>query len=491
MSGHIPPAADPLASILPRNLPAPPGGSVPPSPVAAALGPSALAGPKPVVPSLPNPYERTASPSTPAVSYRPPHPVHAALERSDTLSSVKSLDRSAFSSRPLPRPPVVVNTSRSLDRGVPTPRGQARESSSSSVFRRKQPSVVREESEELHSDRETPAVPSINLPGDSEPISPSKSPAKFSPLPSINIPDSDSAPTTDDESSGPVKAPGIVLSGIPTIAVSSSDTADDDDGVGPLIIAVPALTLSTENDPDATPRRNPVCRSAAPERIEATSAILCAGCGEPIIGRILSAMGHRWHPQCFKCDKCGHLLEHVSSYEHEGRAYCHLDYHEQFAHQCHHCKTPIVDDRFITLNDAVLGQRYYHELHFFCSECGDPFLDPSRSSAPGTEASRPDLHRTATGGDDDDAEGEGEGETNAFVIHKGHPYCERCHLRLHKPKCKACARPIPDVALSAMGAKWHAECFVCQNCAQPFANNLFFPNDGKAVCTECYERIAG
>jgi paxillin len=108
---------------------------------------------------------------------------------------------------------------------------------------------------------------------------------------------------------------------------------------------------------------------------------------------------------------------------------------QKFAHRCHHCKTPIVDSRFVTLDDNILGQRYYHDLHFFCSECGDPFLDPSHSP---------------------DAE-----ETNAFVIHKGHPYCERCHLRLHKPKCKACAQPIPDVAINAMGAKWHKECFVC------------------------------
>lgn len=99
-----------------------------------------------------------------------------------------------------------------------------------------------------------------------------------------------------------------------------------------------------------------------------------------------------------------------------------------------------------------MGQRYYHELHFFCSECGDPFLDPSKSSAPGTEKGK------QGGGSDGQEE---DGETNEFVIHKGHPYCERCHLRLHKPKCKACTLPIPDVAISAMGAKWHKECFVC------------------------------
>ncbi len=168
--------------------------------------------------------------------------------------------------------------------------------------------------------------------------------------------------------------------------------------------------------------------------------------------------------------------------------------HQRYAHRCHHCRTPIVDARFITL-DNELGLRYYHELHFFCSECGDPFLDPSKSSAAGTE------HNAAE-----------ESETSDFVIHKGHPYCERCHVRLHKPRCKACRLPIPDVAVSAMGAKWHTGCFVCsvssdretehreetkrddgacshrsQTCTHPFANNLFFPREGKAYCTECFE----
>jgi hypothetical protein len=58
-------------------------------------------------------------------------------------------------------------------------------------------------------------------------------------------------------------------------------------------------------------------------------ALICGGCHGPIThGRILSAMGARWHPPCFKCTVCNTLLEHVSSYEHGGNAYCHLDYHE-------------------------------------------------------------------------------------------------------------------------------------------------------------------
>jgi hypothetical protein len=37
-----------------------------------------------------------------------------------------------------------------------------------------------------------------------------------------------------------------------------------------------------------------------------------------------------------------------------------------------------MEEHFITLDDDVLGKRTYHEQHFFCAECGDPFLAPKQ-----------------------------------------------------------------------------------------------------------------
>jgi len=53
---------------------------------------------------------------------------------------------------------------------------------------------------------------------------------------------------------------------------------------------------------------------------------------------------------------------------------------QNFAPKCYSCKTPIVEERFISLDDPALGKRTYHEQHFFCAECGDPFLTPTSSS---------------------------------------------------------------------------------------------------------------
>lgn len=199
--------------------------------------------------------------------------------------------------------------------------------------------------------------------------------------------------------------------------------------------------------------------------------LICGGCNGPIIGRIVSAMGSRWHPQCFRCTVCEELLEHVSSYEHDGRPYCHLDYHENFAPKCYSCKTAIIEEQFISLDDPALGKRTYHTQHFFCAECGDPFLSPSISA---------------------DNKGElalsGDGDFEGFTVFRGHPYCEPCHVRLRLPKCKRCKRSIRDndQAVEALGGKWCWSCFVCDSCSKPFEDPSFFQRDDRPYCERCF-----
>jgi hypothetical protein len=131
---------------------------------------------------------------------------------------------------------------------------------------------------------------------------------------------------------------------------------------------------------------------------------------------------------------------------------------QRFAPQCYHCKTAIVDERFITLDDPELGKRTYHEQHFFCSECGDPFLAPSidRQVAQG-----PAGRGVTFKGD-----GEFENDDVGFTVYKGYPYCEACHVRLRSPKCKKCKDIIRDgqQAVEALGGKYHWQCFCCTVC---------------------------
>lgn len=97
----------------------------------------------------------------------------------------------------------------------------------------------------------------------------------------------------------------------------------------------------------------------------------------------------------------------------------------------------------------------YHEQHFFCAECGDPFLAPSGPLPPSVVRTG-ELSITGDGEFMDDDVG--------FTVYKGHAYCEACHVRLRMPKCKGCNKSIRDGvrAVEALGAKWCWGCFVCE-----------------------------
>ncbi|KAJ7931401.1 hypothetical protein B0H13DRAFT_2651321 [Mycena leptocephala] len=285
----------------------------------------------------------------------------------------------------------------------------------------------------------TPQIPSISFPDETR-VS----------VPQINLPGDD-----DDDGRGP------------KINIQEVDSKPV-----PQIFEVPGISFSGPSGPSGPPAQRSL--PARPPTSTQRRGLACGGCGGSIVGRIVNAMGLRWHPECFRCTVCDELLEHVSSYERDGKPYCHLDYHENFAPRCYSCKTAIVEERFISLDDPQLGKRTYHEQHFFCAECGDPFLPPS------IPASKGEIAFSGDGAFVSDDVG--------FTVYRGHPYCEACHVRLRLPKCKRCKRSIRDgdEAVEALGGKWCWGCFCCAGCEKPFEDPSFFEREGKPWCEPCF-----
>lgn len=192
-------------------------------------------------------------------------------------------------------------------------------------------------------------------------------------VPRVSLPDGHH---DDDNDSDVDDAPNIVVSrpgNGPSVSVSAPGAPAISISEAPNITVfehgAPAISVSATNSPPTafSPPRTPVSDSAQPQRPGGgfgsrhtqiqessplrptpsrgppskrglpsppssspmrTNGLSCGGCNGSIIGRIVSAMAQRWHPNCFRCTICNELLEHVSSYEHDGRPYCHLDYHE-------------------------------------------------------------------------------------------------------------------------------------------------------------------
>lgn len=71
------------------------------------------------------------------------------------------------------------------------------------------------------------------------------------------------------------------------------------------------------------------------------------------------ALGHPWHPDCFRCTVCVKPLTPETFKEYQGKPYCEKDYHNLFSPKCAGCTKPITDVSSAHLN---LFKFYYFPI---------------------------------------------------------------------------------------------------------------------------------
>lgn len=176
---------------------------------------------------------------------------------------------------------------------------------------------------------------------------------------------------------------------------------------------------------------------------------VCAACNKPIVGQVITALGHTWHPEHFTCTHCNQELGTQNFFEREGRPYCEQDYHLLFSPRCGYCQGPILDKCISALDQT------FHPEHFFCSDCGRQFGD----------------------------EGFHEKDDAAF--------CKTCYFEQFAPKCGGCNTPITENYISSLNLQWHPNCFVCKECQHPFQDGNFFEHEGFPYCEQHYHALRG
>jgi hypothetical protein len=315
-------------------------------------------------------------------------------------------------------------------------------------------------------------------------VAESNAPSSRPNVPSISVAGPDDAGTNN-----------VPIINVPTIAVDEAPSSGS--GNVPIIVtpgdepaAKSARPLPTPGARGGNFRRAQKPKghwSPAPGAAGRTTA-LCHECGFPIEGRFVALAGNseRFHPQCFSCYTCGTSLEAmeispepepkrnervgrirrreageileeipgmtaVEDGDDRLRFFCHLDWHEQFAPRCKHCKTPILGEHIVALGE------HWHYGHFFCAECGDPF------------------------------------EHGMTHIEKdGYAWCINCQTKRTErraPKCKMCKTAVIGQYIKALGGEWHEHCFRCAECKGGFDDGQIFPSEtaGRMVilCTGC------
>lgn len=68
----------------------------------------------------------------------------------------------------------------------------------------------------------------------------------------------------------------------------------------------------------------------------------CAGCGNAITDNYISALDGQWHPDCFVCYECRCPFVGGSFFDLEGKPYCETHYHLKRGSLCAGCHKPIV-----------------------------------------------------------------------------------------------------------------------------------------------------
>jgi len=109
------------------------------------------------------------------------------------------------------------------------------------------------------------------------------------PVPQINLPgDDDDDPGTDQPSDKPVhsRRPSITISPTPSVHAR---------------VQMDRLPPDPPRFMSSAPGSAGVISGSAAALYGVGTSLRCAGCHEPIVGRIVSAMNQRWHPACFKC----------------------------------------------------------------------------------------------------------------------------------------------------------------------------------------------
>lgn len=203
----------------------------------------------------------------------------------------------------------------------------------------------------------------------------------------------------------PPTAPTIQVSDAPTIQVSEAPSIQVSEAPSIPVINLPdnkeptisEIEASSRPLPEPTrdssrrptsPRKQPAApqnRWYTPYTRAGVPTAKCESCTLPIAGKIVTAAGSRFHPECFVCSHCQTPLECIGFYQEpetkrnerlaqtpvedeEARAvrfYCHLDFHELFSPRCKSCKTPIEGEVVVACGSE------WHVGHFFCAECGD------------------------------------------------------------------------------------------------------------------------
>ena len=191
-----------------------------------------------------------------------------------------------------------------------------------------------------------------------------------------------------------------------------------------------------------------VCARCHDERF----AEKCGKCRLPLRGTILTALGSKFHAECFRCSLCDASLASGTFVQmpNEKKAACASCHERELAAKCGGCGRGVVGDHVV-----ALGGTPFHKACFCCVRC--------RASLVGRK----------------------------HVPHEGKAWCAECHVAAFAERCGCgCGRGVSGDVVVALGKRFLAGHFACAECRGPFPNGDFMKVDVANRNTAGSENVA-
>lgn len=263
----------------------------------------------------------------------------------------------------------------------------------------------------------------------------------------------------------------------------------------------------------SAPTDSALVEASAADVSKVGSTTICSGCGKGgWSGRSLTALGGKWHQQCWRCAGCLQLLQGPYN---TGKL-DNLPYHPQcfkqaFSPRCASCKD-LLSDKYVNVDGQTL-----HAQCFRCVLCQKAIVDSYNSSKQDDGHYHPDCYKQkyaeqcAACGDIVESGGiavkgvtlhsacfkceacttpiAGPYNTDADTLRQYHP---RCYQEKFGRRCSVCEKLLEGKYCNVDSAAMHYDCFKCQACKLHIEGNYSTSKEeGLHYHTQCYKERFG
>lgn len=250
------------------------------------------------------------------------------------------------------------------------------------------------------------------------------------------------------------------------------------------------------------------------------TAITCDSCGGNCTGEVLKVQDKHFHIQCFTCKVCNRLLASGGYFMKNGDYYCSADYHKQYGTKCKTCGD-FVEGRVVT----ALGNSYHPQCftcdrcrneirsgtavtyndrqEILCQSCTDATLhecgvDDESDGGQGQQADQttPTNERTdrlpqqPAESAPSQYERDNRESLDGLLDFSKIPDVKPA-VRSRLGKCAGCNESILSCqSLIAMDKHWHLFCFNCSKCNKLLTSEYMNRGDDP-YCENCYHNLYG